>query len=122
MITYIMSRHMDFTGQRADKIKVAGVEATENGVVKDVVRYTVSCTECGADGYYDQRGDVVCDGCGMLLGGAPVIPTEHGPNPGDDGHGSDNSDMGGLTRGVGVVDDEPFYEPEHRNPYDKHRN
>lgn len=113
-ISNIMSQHMNFTGQRADKIRVVGAEVNENGsIVKDVERYTIECDECGEVGRYDDRGDIICDGCGMMLGGEPVIPTEHGPNP-DNDDGGDNSDMGGLSRGVGVVDTPPLYEPSER--------
>lgn len=84
-----MSRHMDFVGQRADKavvVDILGVEQVEqpngvvrDGVVKEVDHYTVSCNECDGDGYYDQRGEVICEGCGMVLSGEkrPVINTEY---------------------------------------------
>lgn len=105
---------MDFTGQRADKINVVGVEINDEGLVtKEIERYTITCHECDSVGRYDQRGDIICEGCGMILGGEPVIPTEHGPNP-DNDDGGDNSNMGGLTRGVGVVDTPPFYEPSNK--------
>lgn len=83
-----MSRHLDFIGQRADKaivVDVTGVEdvkqpngIVKSGVVKEVHYYTVSCEECDGDGYYDERGEIICEGCGMVLSGDrdPVIKTE----------------------------------------------
>lgn len=82
-----MSRHMDFIGQRADKAIVVDVHSAEdmdgggivkNGVVKEVEEYTIGCDECDGVGYYDQRGEIICDGCGMVLSGekSAVIKTE----------------------------------------------
>lgn len=79
---------MDFIGQRADKEKVQDVKGVEeveypngmvkNGVLKELNHYTVSCDECGGDGYYDDIGEIICEGCGMVLSGErqPVIQTE----------------------------------------------
>lgn len=92
-----MTHPLDFVGQRADKAVVTDIKGVEEyqqadgvvttGVVKEVKHYTVSCDECGGDGYYDQRGEVICEGCGMVLSGdsQPVIQTEFGES--DDGVG-----------------------------------
>jgi hypothetical protein len=81
---------LDFIGQRADKAVVTDIQGVEEyeqadgivttGVVKEVDHYTISCDECGGVGYYDDLGEVVCDGCGMVLSGddRPVIQTEFG--------------------------------------------
>jgi len=73
---------VSFVGQRADKFTVTGVDSIQEyeneegirtkGVVKKIDHYTISCDECGGDGFYDQRGDVVCEGCGMVLVGDPA--------------------------------------------------
>jgi hypothetical protein len=106
-----LSRHMSFIGQRADKVHVtdvAGVTEYEDangvvrqGVVKEVDRYTISCDECGGDGYYDQRGDVICEGCGRVLSGAKaVLPMEFEKD-------SDSQETGsfGASRGLGTEQD-----------------
>lgn len=85
--------HMDFIGQRADKIKVTDVKGVEDieqsdgivreGVVKIVDHYTVSCNECDADGYYDDLGEIICEGCGMVLSDKQaVIRTEYSEGDG----------------------------------------
>lgn len=88
------SPHMDFIGQRADKeilVDVDDVDAAEeshtvvkNGILREVKEYTISCDECDGDGYYDDIGEVICDGCGMVLSGdtPPVIQTEFSENDG----------------------------------------
>lgn len=90
-----MPPHMDFIGQRADKVKVTdvmGVEEIEQadgvvreGVVKKVEHYTVSCSECDdGDGYYDDLGEIICEGCGMVLSDKrAVLRTEYSEGPGD---------------------------------------
>jgi hypothetical protein len=87
-----VSRHMSFIGQRADKINVSDVGPVKdvaietdddliirNGAVKEVERYTISCDDCGGDGYYDQLGEIICDDCGMVISGdsQPMIRTEY---------------------------------------------
>lgn len=91
-----MSRHMDFVGQRADKAVVVGFGEMHKGtIVKDVEHYTMSCDECGGDGYYDQRGDVICEGCGMMLNHKPsVLDTEF----------SDGDNGVGKSRGLAKMD------------------
>lgn len=80
---------MDFVGQRADKAVVKDVKSvqdveradgiTREGVPKIVEHYTVSCDECGGEGYYDQIGEIICEDCGMVLSGdrPPVIQTDY---------------------------------------------
>jgi hypothetical protein len=99
-----MAHTMDFIGQRADRAIVTDIlvgdevdaENTvvrDDGVVKEVEVYTVSCDECGGDGYYDQLGEIICEGCGMVLSGDrdPVIPTEYN---------ADADDSVGSSRGL----------------------
>lgn len=86
----LMSRHTDFIGQRADKEKVVDVKGVEeielengivkNGVVKEVKHYTMTCDECGGEGYYDQLGEVICEGCGMVLSQRPAVLQEEYDN------------------------------------------
>lgn len=97
-----MSRHMSFVGQRADKLVVVdstvkevedGHGMTKNGVVKEVQHYTMGCKDPGCDGvgYYDQRGEVICDSCGMVISGEkqPTIRAEFS-----------DSDEVGTSRGL----------------------
>lgn len=96
---------MDFVGQRADKIVVVDSTVkevedeygmTKNGVVKEVVHYTMDCNECDGDGYYDQNGEVICEGCGMVLSGdrQATLSTEF----------SEGSDSVGRGRGLEKMD------------------
>lgn len=81
-----MPRNSSFVGQRADKaivVDVGGVETIEqpsgmvkNGVVKEVQRYTITCPLCDGDGYYDQRGDIVCEDCACVINDRPVAIRE----------------------------------------------
>lgn len=84
-----MSHPLDFIGQRADKAVVEAVQGVEeyqqengivtSGVVKKVDHFTMTCDECGGDGYYDQIGEVVCEDCGMVISHKPaVVQTEYG--------------------------------------------
>jgi hypothetical protein len=85
-----MSHPLDFIGQRADKEVVRSIKGVEeyeqangvvtSGVVKEVDYYTITCDECGGDGYFDQIGEVVCEDCGLVISGdtEPVINTEFG--------------------------------------------
>lgn len=98
-----MTHHMDFIGQRADKFVVTDLKSIDEvegdvvrqdtGIVKEVDHYTISCDECGGDGYYDGRGEIICEGCGMVLSGddQPVIPTEYN---------ADAKDSVGSSRGL----------------------
>lgn len=102
-------QHMNFIGQRADKIVVEDATVGEDGAIyKDVNRYTVTCPECDCVGRYDERGDIICDGCGMVLGGEPVVPTEHGTGEREDA-GGDN--MSPASRGLGRTDTPPVPDP-----------
>lgn len=78
---------MDFVGKRADKYTVVdskvgtgkkGDGIRRKGVVKHVEYYTVTCDECDGTGYYNDIGEIICDGCGLVLSGdaQPVINTE----------------------------------------------
>lgn len=50
--------------QRADKF-VVEIE----GGTKRATYYTMTCPDCGGVGRYDERGDVVCEDCGVLIAG-----------------------------------------------------
>lgn len=95
---------MDFIGQRADKVVVRdmleGEEAegntiVKNGIEREIVTYTMSCPDedCGGDGYYDDRGEVICDECGTVISGEkqPVVPLEYN---------ADANDSMGSSRGL----------------------
>lgn len=81
--------HSSYVGKRADKVVVKAVLGrqeytdadgnTRVGVAKDVERYTVTCDECDSVGRYDERGEIICEGCGMVLSGEskPVLRTEY---------------------------------------------
>lgn len=110
---------MAFIGQRADVIVVEGVTEGDK-FRKEVTSHTLTCPECGGTGYYDERGDVICDGCGMMLGGEPVIPTEHGTDDAREsesdgstaGSGTDyGTDMKPQARGLGTTDVPPIPDP-----------
>lgn len=111
MITYLMSRHTDFIGQRADKVSVSAGVSDDGSFQKEVEHYTITCPECDGDGYYDYRGDVICENCQIVIGGEPVIPTEHGPDNSEAAAEGGAAKLDNLSRGVGPVDQEPFYEP-----------
>lgn len=93
---------MSFIEQRADQMTVTDAIVGEveqpngivkNGILKEINHYTVSCDECGGDGYYDDLGEIICEGCGMVLSGErqPVIPTEYN---------ADADDSVGSSRGL----------------------
>lgn len=102
-----MSRHMSFIGQRADQHVVRSVSAgtgtkgdgvRRDGVVKEVEYYTMTCDECDGTGWYNYKGEVICDGCGLVLSGGSdaVIKTEYSEG--------DNDSMG-RGRGLEKLDD-----------------
>lgn len=75
-----MSQQHSFRGKRADKISVnvvadPGDEDDDDVMVidgrirKEVEYYTITCDECGGDGYYEERGEVICEDCGLVLSG-----------------------------------------------------
>lgn len=49
-----------------------------NTLLKDVEHSTMLCDECGGEGWYDERGDVICDDCGMVLTDDPMMVPEDG--------------------------------------------
>jgi tRNA(Ile2) C34 agmatinyltransferase TiaS len=99
--------HMDFIGQRADKAvvkAVTGIEEYEDGngirtkgVAKKVEHYTMTCPDCGGDGYFDNRGDVICEDCGVVITDdrKPTLPTEFN---------EDVDDSVGSSRGLEKLD------------------
>jgi len=111
---YNMSNyHMSFIGQRADKIKVTDVNHVDeiehangivtSGVVKEVEHYTMTCPDCDGDGYYDQRCDVICEDCGVVISGEQaVIRTEYNADAKDSGMGSSRGlEKMGEAQGAG---------------------
>lgn len=113
---YIM-QHTSYVNQRADQVLVTDVEVGDDGLLKkDVEYYTIECNEpdCDGVGRYDERGDIICDQCGMMLGGEPVIPTEHGT-----GESDDEQSMEPASRGLGKTDVPPIPDPSPRDP-DEH--
>lgn len=87
--------HINHVNQRADKFTVS--DSIEGG--REVERYTMRCPECGSEGVYDDRGDVVCsdESCGVLIAGpesSMVVPIDYsgsrgfGELPGSTGRGT----------------------------------
>lgn len=66
-------RETNHIGKRADRHRVLG--RTEGGF-KDVEYYTITCDECGEIGRYEEGGNIICQGCGMVLGGPVRLSTE----------------------------------------------
>ena len=109
VLTPNMAQHTSFVGQRADNYTVTGIGdpieyeqangVVTTGVPKQVERYTNTCDECGGTGYYDQIGQIICDGCGMVLSGdsQPVINTEFG-----------DSENAGSSRGFEKMGEQQF--------------
>lgn len=99
---------MSFIGQRADKhivrdARVAtgqkGDGIRREGVVKEVEYYTVTCDECDGTGYYNYKGEIICDECGLVLSGDddPVIKTEYSEGDSDSiGRGRGLEKMGNV--------------------------
>lgn len=100
---YFPMSYDDFIGQRADKAIVKEVlepddeeadtlmVAASGGRVKKVEHYTVTCNECdNGVGYYDEKGDIICDSCGMVLNERPTAI----PDGFKDGRGFDTGDDG----------------------------
>ncbi|WP_143421016.1 hypothetical protein [Halorubrum halodurans] len=42
-------------------------------LLKEVDYSTSACDECEGEGWYDERGDVICDDCGMMLNSTPML-------------------------------------------------
>lgn len=67
--------NVDFQGQRADKIRVRPAEGEEVpdtdglGIPKKVEHYTVTCPECDGVGYYEERGEIICEDCDIVITG-----------------------------------------------------
>lgn len=49
-------------------------------LLKEVEHSTSTCDECGGEGWYDHRGDVICEDCGMMLNSTPMMVPEDGFN------------------------------------------
>lgn len=101
-LTNTMSRHTSYVNQRADKIRVEAAGNVEDykredglvtsGVPKKVEHYTMTCPDCDGVGRYDERGDVICEDCGVVISHKPaVIPTEFN---------ADADDSVGSSRGL----------------------
>lgn len=62
---------VDPRGQRADKFTV---NLSKRGKI-EIDYYTMTCDECGGTGWHDDRGEVVCEDCGLVLSGgaSPVV-------------------------------------------------
>lgn len=108
LISHNMAQIMDFIGQRADKFVVRDAVMRDGKIYKDVDHYTVTCPDCEGNGYYDNRGDVICEDCGAVLSGPPVVPTEH--------RADDEQDTGNkmeTSRGLGEVSAKPIESPAH---------
>jgi len=101
-------QHMAFIGKRADMMIVEGAEVKDGLVYKNIDYYTIECPECDGTGYYDERGDVICDNCGLMLGGEPVLPTEHDK---DNMEGKDEGTMTESSRGLKGVKADPISDP-----------
>lgn len=98
----LMHQH-SYVGKRADKFTVEGTSAVDfdemdgaivrSGVAKVVEHYTMTCPECGADGRYDDRGEVVCEdeSCGVVISGdTPVtLAVDYTGSRGYNGDGDD---------------------------------
>lgn len=75
----VMHQH-SYVGKRADKFTIDDiVEADEDEIDGHIVRagqtmkvvshYTMTCSDCGGDGRYDDRGEVICEDCGFVVSG-----------------------------------------------------
>lgn len=70
---------MNKTGKRADSVMVTGIKNPrdsfgrfvfyndETRLRKEIERYTVTCEECEGTGRYDERGEITCEDCGLVL-------------------------------------------------------
>lgn len=59
--------NFNHVGKRADKIR-ASYDVEAGRIV--VENYTMTCPDCEGDGYYDERGDVICEDCGVVIVGS----------------------------------------------------
>lgn len=60
-----------------------------NTLLKEVEATEQDCGECGGEGWYDEKGDVICNCCGLLLNSTPMMIPED----------NFNSRTGGPTAG-----------------------
>jgi len=107
----LMPQQYSFVGQRADKLTVEGVVGPDDvdegewlvdgKVMKKVSHYTVQCPDCGGDGYYDEKGQIVCEDCPVVISGneQPAIPVDYTNSRGFTGKRDDQSD-GDHPQGV----------------------
>lgn len=69
---------MNKTGKRADKTEVVGIKNAksaegipimhgESRLRKDIERYTITCDDCDGVGRYDDRGEIICEDCGLVI-------------------------------------------------------
>ena len=96
-----MTHHYSYVGKRADKMTVKGVVDINEvddvstvrtvGVAKQVEHYTVTCDECDGVGRYDELGEIICEGCGMVLSGDnnATLPVDY---TGSRGYSEDDGD------------------------------
>lgn len=118
---YIMHDPMNFIGQRADLMTVTGIMEDDGTFRKVVDHYTATCDVCeNGVGNYDERGDIICDTCGAMLCGEPVIPTEFGETREDEDGGGAGDEME-SSRGLGQVETPPIPDPAPQ-PYDDRDN
>lgn len=101
-----MHQH-SYVGKRADKFSVTGTTEVDHddidgtlvrsGVAKIVEHYTMDCPECGTDGRYDERGEVVCPECGVVISGDKqvTLAVDYSNSRGFDGE--DGSDLPGHS-------------------------
>lgn len=84
LLNFPMPQQYSFVGQRADKMSITGLSEVDGdhdghvirgtGIAKEIEHYTVTCDECREDGEggvgrYDDKGDIICEDCGMVLSG-----------------------------------------------------
>lgn len=86
-----LKMHFSFTGQRADKFTV---DLERGGI--EIEYYTITCDECDGTGYYNDKGEVICEKCGLVLAG------------GDDRKPTVFQDYGG-SRGFSDKEDKVYY-------------
>mgnify|MGYP006294396915 CR=1 FL=1 len=103
-----MHQH-SYVGKRADKFTVTGTTEVDHdeidgalvrsGVAKIVKHYTMTCPDEGCDGVgrYDERGEVVCPECGVVISGDKqvTLAVDFSNSRGFDGE--DGSDLPGHS-------------------------
>jgi hypothetical protein len=119
----IVSYHMDFIDQRADKTVFKDVLESDDvdedqliiergGRERRVVEYTMECPECDGDGYYDQIGQVVCEDCGVVISGdeEPTLAVEYNADN-SSGDGAAVGSSRGLEKMPGTRNSRGTHEP-----------